>query len=484
MKRLVGDLIRDFHEALELSDSEEESDGDNDPWEDQRPVKQLAKLDKLEEVTLIAFRDYDVEFNWKIPCFHNLRKLVVNGMKLDDNRTDGKSTFSDVAEILLASPNLKFLGLSSSLEEGHDSMNLLLLIEAYDDGRRSGGLDLLKLVELHLGVGYLPTQEYSPGIRRENYLAKLTDLTTLTALHINNWNAPLDYEMTVPFQKIDPLLFENAVNLQRVSASRLSEDIVELIQHHCSSQSSGSRGLVEVRVPRFYEMQKTAGTSMDYEYSRSIRGDALFSRPLSSIAPFNGRRLTIGSKANGGGRDLNNEVLRYISQCVDLEELVLGLLEPNVLDHEPWQYFKQRVLPKLPKLRVLIMPADDMDLQQTLVPQEPWQRDWSARFGPDGKVTDEAAVAVVLRKEEVVVEIFQQVKKARGKLRYLGIGREMYACMIATPYPSAIATFEVEGSGGNGIQSKTYQIIQLSRNESMSFEAMQSKAEEDPSSYD
>jgi hypothetical protein len=481
--RLVGELMRDFHDALDLSDSEEENEDGSDPWEDQRPVKQLAKLEKLKEVTLIAFRDYDIDFRWKIPCFQNLRKLVVHGIEHDDNRTDGKSAFAEIAKILLASPNLEFLGLSSSLDEGHTNINLWLLVETYDSERGSSGCGLLKLTELHLGSGYLPIEVPLPGKQKNDYLSKLTDLSALTALHINNWNAPFDYETGVPFLQIDSTLFENAVNLQRISADRLSEDVVELIQHHCSQQSSASLVLSEICVPRFYETQETVGSTLDDDESSLVRGNALFSWPLSSIAPFHGRKLSVGSKAYSADHDLNAKVLTYISNCVDLEELVLGLLQPQVLDHAPWQRFTKEVLSKLLKLRVLIMPADEMDLQRTLVPLDPWQRNWAKRFGLDGKVTEEAATAVVHRKTEVAVEIFRQIKQSMGKLQYLGIGRDIYTCMIAMPYSSAKAAFEVQTSDANGVRNETYQIIQLSTSETMRFKAIQSKAEEDPSSF-
>jgi hypothetical protein len=55
--------MRDFHEALETSDSEGETDDERDPWEDQRPAKKLVTLENLQQVTLVAFEDWEVDFN-------------------------------------------------------------------------------------------------------------------------------------------------------------------------------------------------------------------------------------------------------------------------------------------------------------------------------------------------------------------------------------------------------------------------------------
>jgi hypothetical protein len=48
-------------------------------------------------------------------------------------------TFADIAKVLLASPGLRFLGLSIVLEQGDNSIPLWSLIEYFDLHRKSVG---------------------------------------------------------------------------------------------------------------------------------------------------------------------------------------------------------------------------------------------------------------------------------------------------------------------------------------------------------
>jgi hypothetical protein len=163
-------------------------------------------------------------------------------------------------------------------------------------------------------------------VHTKDYIEKLTDLSTLTALHINSWNAPLHYESRIPFQRIDPDLFSNAGKLQRISADRLSEDVVELILRHVDRQNPTLPTLSEIRIPRFWETQEIEGyADGDENYAR---GDPLFSCARDSLASYRWKKLTIGSRVKGGNHHLIHKMLKYMCDCVELEELVLPLL-PN-----------------------------------------------------------------------------------------------------------------------------------------------------------
>lgn len=90
----------------------------------------------------------------------------------------------DVGEVLLASPNLQFLGLSVPGEFGCASLLLRRLIMFYNSERIKRKQPRLRLTTLELGVGYLPdaTETLFPA---EDYLAQLTDLSTLENIRLD-----------------------------------------------------------------------------------------------------------------------------------------------------------------------------------------------------------------------------------------------------------------------------------------------------------
>jgi hypothetical protein len=105
------------------------------------------------------------------------------------------------------------------------------------------------------------------------------------------------------------------------------------------------------------------------------------------------------------------------------------------------------------------------------------------RFGPDGKITHETMVAVAQRKVHMAVEVFKRTKRSNGKLQYFGIGDEVYTCMISTPDDAVAATFEVQISDEERLRNEIYDLIILSADEAMSFEAVQSETQVEPTSF-
>lgn len=141
----------------EEGESEDDSNGDASSFEQAaRPalgsslLDLLAAVDSFREFSLInpTYSTFD-DPNLRFFNSKNLSKLNLRNIE----RHHFHESADDIAEILLGSPLLRFLGLSLNGREG--CMNELLhsLIRFYDMHRRLRGLQPLRLTTLELGAG-------------------------------------------------------------------------------------------------------------------------------------------------------------------------------------------------------------------------------------------------------------------------------------------------------------------------------------------
>jgi len=222
-------IIPDFAESLS------EDCGDDDRQEDEgfrlsSPLQYLLRCKELKNV-ILGHSDSLEGFVMEIPPFKNLRKLDLYGLE----REDFDGGVDDIAKVLLASPQLSFLGLSLRLED--DLTNILLreIINYYPLKRKKLGVPLLRLSELRLGIGFLPVEPRWISVE-EDYLTGLTDLSALTKLRQENWYA--GSEQNMQYWEIHPSLFARATCIRKISVKQLSPDVLELL--HLLKASSGS----------------------------------------------------------------------------------------------------------------------------------------------------------------------------------------------------------------------------------------------------
>ncbi|KAL2817207.1 hypothetical protein BJX63DRAFT_429917 [Aspergillus granulosus] len=156
------------------------------------------------------------------PRFKNLKSLALHRLH---ERSFGD--VSDIAEILLASPRLEYLGLSCRYQAGLDNDLLFETIRYFHEkSQERGQLSTLQLCHLHLGIGTMP---WAHPLHPEDhgYLSRLTDLTFLETLQLDNMRLSSDGPgMAVPFIPIMWELFSRATSLQEVDRELEKKRIV------------------------------------------------------------------------------------------------------------------------------------------------------------------------------------------------------------------------------------------------------------------
>jgi len=182
----------------------------------------LARLDTLQEVSLVNTSSDPDCFDIRLPAFCGLFKLELLGMH---QGLDGRhERDSEVAKILTACPHIRVLALSTAGWAEQDDIALLpKLVQHY----RNKTSQRLQLRSLRLGYGFLPIE--SPSV----YLSELTDTTPLETLRLDNDN--VNVTTIVIDAPIDVKQFASATNIASLTAERLSADIVELIHQLNSS---------------------------------------------------------------------------------------------------------------------------------------------------------------------------------------------------------------------------------------------------------
>ncbi|CZR57455.1 uncharacterized protein PAC_07344 [Phialocephala subalpina] len=171
----------------------------------------------------------------------------------------------DIARALIASPQIKVLGLgmdlTTFLDKYHprfgasESNKELLLKDIIDEMQKSrpGGDFHLSLDELILGLGALPGTPL-PVNQTIHDLSPLTSLKSLKVLQLLNGDTA-KLEDHPDLLEIEPRAFHACTNLRRLIVDTLSEDIVTLIDFLRSSSTS----LVELEVNREQDLRRFVG---------------------------------------------------------------------------------------------------------------------------------------------------------------------------------------------------------------------------------
>jgi hypothetical protein len=461
---LEGQLLRDFADSPD-NESEDSGHSESEPQTEHlhhSQIQLLSRLGDLQEVSLVSSSEDIMEFNWPIPHFQNLRKLVLHRLE----RESWPGNVDDIADTIISSPGLTYLGLSLMPEIGIVNDSLRKLINYYHSNR--GRQPLLKLSHLHLGLGFLPVK---PGevFPEDNYFDQLTDLEALKTLCLDN-SSLVPEPFDIPDFEIHASLFSKAKSLKKLSVEQFSADIVELIQ---LLTAPGDRQITldELEVTRYFETLKTEDDFEDYipEYGEK----RLYSVPLIE-GGFHWRKLSYGSKIANAPLDTPKDLLRnFIPQCPGIQELSLPMSQENL------QVFKTHIMPQSKKLYTLTIPRGFVaDLQ---IPDSP-----RPERGPDGKrrkldnSIQELELGHEARRIDLAKELFETNRKLILQdpeitpLRYVGIGIHVYCCLLSVPslWQPKVA-FSIENRMPNRVDTiQQFQIIKLSAGQAYDFDAV------------
>ncbi|KAL3457304.1 hypothetical protein BJX64DRAFT_293272 [Aspergillus heterothallicus] len=312
---------------------------------------QLMELLNLEDLCLYCDSNWIHKFKWRLPPFTNLKSLALHRL---DERPYGD--ISDVAEILLASPKLKSLGLSCRYEAGLDNDLLFGIIRYYHEKSVERGLlCTLQLRQLHLGIGTMPW-EHPSCPDDHDYLSRLTNLDFLETLRLDNMHLHLDgIDVAVPFVPIVPELFSRAVRLKCIIVERFGPDILSLVRivHEAQMSQSSHTSLSSLQVLEYGESLHFEGDEPESGGINGYSGDPIFSVPLSE-AGYSWRRLCYSGfpyNRDPQRAAYSLDLLRFVAKCSELEELMIP-----IHNRAEMEFLKMQVLPKLPHLRLLHLP--------------------------------------------------------------------------------------------------------------------------------
>jgi hypothetical protein len=173
-----------------------------------------------------------IEFQWpSLDGFKNLRKLDLQGLS-----GDPKKVARGIAGVLVASPNLKVLGLSVNLTSwvAHPQWDFHPTLMFQVNSMRQGRNDpLLALEELTLGLGVIPRKVWIT--HPEVALLRLTDLSKLKSLRIINYHINRQAELrgvhnAKHFVDICPDFFIACKNIRKISIGVLNENAAKLVR--------------------------------------------------------------------------------------------------------------------------------------------------------------------------------------------------------------------------------------------------------------
>ena len=182
----------------------------------------------IREVTLISMWKLLPIREWDLRHFQNLQRLHLLG--LPGGVTAGQ--LNAIAEVILASPGLRSLGLCLSHDSYMSPHGLPTIILHYNSQRSARGLHVLRLDELHLGTGFVPAhglEEWFGG--NSDYLSLLTDLRGLQSLKVSNWfdGRALYICNGKAYYGVDPAAFKKAISLRQLRVRFFTTDIEELL---------------------------------------------------------------------------------------------------------------------------------------------------------------------------------------------------------------------------------------------------------------
>ncbi|KAG4442000.1 hypothetical protein IFR05_002526 [Cadophora sp. M221] len=284
--------------SLEIANSVGELDLSG---EGRTALENLAKRGKLQHLILVASKRE--EFPTFKTVFTNLRTLSLHGLSGTDVQRH-----LEIAGLLIASPHLRHLGLSNNVREDRSPMDLHGIVLEYSDRRMERSLPLLKIEELDLGTGFLPTdvQEIFTG-KRIDYLSQLTDLGHLTSLRLRNRVYHEDEHVYVYV----PLL-HGAVNLKHIELQVLSIDINFLLQYLCRVNPGGLTSLAFVGV--------------NYPYNTLLKEIATIVSP----APLLGHSWWNLSFTETSVMDSNHYLKDFVARFPDLQYLACPMNTANL----------------------------------------------------------------------------------------------------------------------------------------------------------
>ncbi|GAQ03713.1 hypothetical protein ALT_1034 [Aspergillus lentulus] len=194
------------------------------------------------------------------------------------------------------------------------------------------------------------------------YLDDLTDVSHLTSLQLGNMHY-LPFEgPVVPYEPIDPTLFQHATNLRRISVERFGPDILRLVQLLQKVQSPPRLDALDV-LDYLNTLQPDspdfANEPLHEFHTPEFVGEPIYSVPWDKTG-YTWRRLCYSGRVawNNGNEMLkkSRELLtHFVAQCAALEELITPIHNRDGFD-----VLKTDVLPRLPSLHTLHLPWPDL----------------------------------------------------------------------------------------------------------------------------
>ena len=415
----------------------------------QRAIEKLANLNRLSELSIINTCITAERMTWRLPLLRNLQKLVFRGIEryLDPKDPDGN--IRDIGEIILHSPHLKYLGLTAARDGIWFNASLKELSDFFHEERIKRDLNPLKLATLHLGIGFLPRQMFE-NVPVPDNAAKLTDLTALETLRIDNWHIVPGSHSDAPDTTFEPSQFYVATNLRRISVERLTPDAAALIRKCFESQESPR--LTEIEVTRYFETEPSKRNPYEVDSGRGHR----YSVPLESIGLFHWRKIHIGMEIHDCIKTVEPLLKNFVAKCTELEELAV------TMEREHLDNFCSEILPSLGNLKVLLITGSSSMIDKSI---DEW--------------VDENEYEYEQRMLGIALKVFEGNRSTREKdpksplLRYVGLGVNVYSCMLVVP-PTPISDneFEVSSLNMEGA-SQRYRVSKLSMEESFSFKQLE-----------
>ncbi|GAB7351003.1 hypothetical protein MBLNU459_g1496t1 [Dothideomycetes sp. NU459] len=449
----LGDVDNPSYFLKAPSDSEE----DDDPSLSESPLAVLAALDKLEDLTIVETNPspyYPDMFDWRSPPFQNLCRFDMRNLTRDP--IDGDA--DDIAEVLLACPNLRFLGLSIAGAEGCSNWLLRKVINHYDEQRIKRRLPLLRLTTLELGLGFLP-EIPDATFPDDDYLVKLTDLSFLETLSLTTY--PIVHFDEIPYAVIDHTLFASATKVQHIHVDRLSRDVIELINF--LKVKTGGR-LTGLSAPEYSGQYPVDEAEFPRENLQPWEHPCLLKE-----TGYQWVRLSCSTETSS---DL---AVDFLSRCVRLEELCVPMPRCN------WSKFKEMILPRLQRLQALILAGGELADLNSSVRDRPSQ--WSI-YSEEQEQKWLKAVETRARDEEeqrreLVLEVFRENRAwvaedggQRVPLLYFGIGSHVYQC-VRLPYSSSgDGEAESKAEEVRVGDSQGYTVLKLSPEEACRFDSV------------
>lgn len=419
----------------------------------------LADCQKLVAVSLVNNEGSPDGFMNPLPSFRGLQKLELLGMALGDHARD-----REIAGILELCPDIHDLSLSTVSWAMEAETDLLPgMIQSYNRKTEQ----TLRLRSLRLGYGFLPVQS-SP-----DYLSKLTDLSKLETLRLDNDNVGI--ATAVVDSVIDVGLFASASSVTSLTAERLSRDVEELID---LLNTAGQ--LIDLSIPRFCDTQPRARMDENNEFWDPERYDEAvedlpqwdptqqFSQPIEE-AGRHWRKLSIGDIFHA--TKLSQEVLDCVGTYEQLEELTLPL--PKGM----WPRFRDDTLPHLRSLQRLFLVGGDNACGYGYEDHVPDYDDFVTRTLQEyNQLVQEHDAEFANHMAHFARDIFQANRESiaqgdtRALFKYLGLSEHVYTCgLLPTNAINGLAPFSIEKAG----QRWDYHVIKLGSDEAAAFNSIQ-----------